>query len=492
MSLGFSSKSSLETEALAYLRRESLDIYNRLHSIEEDISFVLRVREAYPQLAITPNLRCGAWYINPELAAKGPAYFKSTDGHYNGWSFNLRRPNLHLLPLAVAGHGMILVDSTRSGKRLPDALSKTIPIWCAVINRAVVLRARMSKCGLNLEDWDVALYTPPGAVSSQERSQIELRLDQWALDLANSSYVLPELPHPLHPFWITPASSTYPSLSQNAAFIPIVCVSASKQVHDGIERRSLGFAYIQGSGDDHELWGLGLTPQLFWRHKATLLGAERSELEDRVRAVVADASNFRPAASDSKGSGLTSISKIYGKIKLCRLDDLPDLGQVSSVPANLSFILLYPPSSELAESSQRVLSLSIPSGKKGQYDFLHQTLPQVLEFATAQWRGDTERREIVVGCRDGKDTSIGAALALLQAWFDDEGALRPNGATKQSIRTRLQWIIASRPVANPSRATLQRVNDFILSRHFTPNRHVDGRKGTEDALQTSARTSTGT
>jgi tRNA A64-2'-O-ribosylphosphate transferase len=36
----------------------------------------------------------------------------------------------------------IIVDSTRKGKRVPDALSKTIPIWCATINNAV------KKCAL--------------------------------------------------------------------------------------------------------------------------------------------------------------------------------------------------------------------------------------------------------------------------------------------------------------------------------------------------------
>ena len=38
-------------------------------------------------------------------------------------------------------------------------------------------------------------------------------------------------------------------------FLPIVCVSASKHIEEGVERRSAGFAYVQGSGDDHELWG---------------------------------------------------------------------------------------------------------------------------------------------------------------------------------------------------------------------------------------------
>ena len=37
-----------EASARAYIRRESLDIYNRLHSIEADIAFVNEVRRAYP------------------------------------------------------------------------------------------------------------------------------------------------------------------------------------------------------------------------------------------------------------------------------------------------------------------------------------------------------------------------------------------------------------------------------------------------------------
>jgi hypothetical protein len=45
------SRPSGEAEALAFLRRESLDIYNRLHSIEEDITFVNLVKNAYPDMA---------------------------------------------------------------------------------------------------------------------------------------------------------------------------------------------------------------------------------------------------------------------------------------------------------------------------------------------------------------------------------------------------------------------------------------------------------
>jgi len=125
--------------ALSYLRRESADIYNRLHSIEEDVAFVNRVRKAYPEIPIlrswslhfltrstvTRTSQSALWglvhgsstckfndiyenlpiYSVPTQATNVPAYFKSTDGHFNNWSFNLRRSNLHLLPLIIERRG---------------------------------------------------------------------------------------------------------------------------------------------------------------------------------------------------------------------------------------------------------------------------------------------------------------------------------------------------------------------------------------------------
>lgn len=57
---------------------------------------------------------------------------------------------------------------------MPDALAKTVPIWCAVINRAVRLRHAKD------DRWDTALYTSPAVVSPQEHAQIEAHLDGWA------------------------------------------------------------------------------------------------------------------------------------------------------------------------------------------------------------------------------------------------------------------------------------------------------------------------
>lgn len=55
---------------------------------------------------------------------------------------------------------------------MPDALSKTIPIWCAVINRLLFQ---------DLED-SHKLYIPEGVVGFSEQAQIEARLPVFVAD----------------------------------------------------------------------------------------------------------------------------------------------------------------------------------------------------------------------------------------------------------------------------------------------------------------------
>lgn len=152
------------SSTLSSLKKSALSIHNRLTSIISDSEFVASVSEAY-RLPLVANERCGSWYIPLERKAEG-VYFKSTDGHMNQWGFSLRRLNLQLLDVIQKHGGAVVVDSTRRGKSMPDALSKTIPIWCCVINRAV-----FSGEGRH------AMYTPPQAVSSSEHAQIASRID---------------------------------------------------------------------------------------------------------------------------------------------------------------------------------------------------------------------------------------------------------------------------------------------------------------------------
>ena len=155
------------SNTLSSLRRSTLSTHNRLASIISDSAFVESVASAY-ELPLVANERCGSWYIPPSLKS-GSVYFKSTDGHTGEWSFSLRRLNLQLLNVVEKWGGAVVVDSTRRGKSMPDALSKTIPTWCCVMNRAVF--------GGETGKEEISLFTPPQAVGESEHAQMEKRID---------------------------------------------------------------------------------------------------------------------------------------------------------------------------------------------------------------------------------------------------------------------------------------------------------------------------
>jgi tRNA A64-2'-O-ribosylphosphate transferase len=54
---------------------------------------------------------------------------------------------------------------------MPDALLKTVPIWCYVLNRVL------------FPELTHALYTPPQSISESEHTQIEARLDGFVQQL---------------------------------------------------------------------------------------------------------------------------------------------------------------------------------------------------------------------------------------------------------------------------------------------------------------------
>jgi tRNA A64-2'-O-ribosylphosphate transferase len=171
---------------------------------------------------------------------------------------------------------------------MPDALSKTIPIWyvpqsysseladgrCAVINRAVQRRHRQVPDDKDEEVWNQA-YFPPSVVSPSERQQIMDLLPTWTdnllvrlqtcgADYQASNILLPDLKKPLRPFFIHPSSSQ-PHIPKCSGYTPIISLSASRWIgitgqQDEVPTvtrvgdRNVGFEYIPGAGDDDELW----------------------------------------------------------------------------------------------------------------------------------------------------------------------------------------------------------------------------------------------
>ena len=178
---------------------------------------------------------------------------------------------------------------------MPDALSKTVPIWCAVINLAIELRRKRKPVAeIDDGDWDAQLYLPPRIVSASEKAQIESLLPMWAAALEvrhpglatlslkrradpvqASALPLPPLSLPLRPFFIHPSTSVPPHIPGFPSYIPIICLSASRWVNEenGDEipsfsklrdGRTMGFEYVPGAGDDDELWGRACLLPLQW------------------------------------------------------------------------------------------------------------------------------------------------------------------------------------------------------------------------------------
>jgi len=254
----------------------------------------------------------------------------------------------------------------------------------------------------------------------------------------------------------------------------------------------------------------GLTPQLFWKHRVGLLACSREELDAVVVKLVAAARETEQTAPAPDGDGLddgawstppTPVLKVGGRVLLCNPADLPRQIERAGVLGTIEpdsdeetvIIVVHAPSNAASHpadaddktqpkeprshdgrpgadaaarggGTSRVLRMNLPLGRRTQHVFVHEVLPRAVSFASSHF---SLGRKI---CVAGGDEGIGVALVLLQLFFDDEGSLvcsdnMPSGAAagKSSVRTRLEWIIASRPQVNPSRTILKRVNDFLFS-----------------------------
>ncbi|KAK8938984.1 hypothetical protein KSP39_PZI011700 [Platanthera zijinensis] len=326
------------------IKKRDNSIYNALRSIYEDSIFVGEIAGLWPDLPLVANLRCGLWYSRRFDAT---CYFKSTDGHANNWSFSTSRLNLHLAFLAGQRGGCIIVDSTRKGKRFPDSMSKTIPVWACVLNRAIERRLRktpeqikgdgqqdlrISSCE-TLEknmppNWDCSLHLPLW-VSNTERASIEHLIEEWTRQLeacgADIDSLASIIVKPLRPLWISQKTviwlnevPEYDSWN----FTPIILVSASAS-HGKIQLRSTSeysWHYIPGAGDDEESWARGLHPNLFWKKAYDIIDSgpsmcnqKVSELVEKDRVYRVQRCDFSPPVTASTCKKLANNGSIPGE-----------------------------------------------------------------------------------------------------------------------------------------------------------------------------------
>ena len=438
----------------------------------------------YVHTPYAANLRCGAWYTDP-ARLHGTAYFKSTDGHMYAWDLSLKRANLHLAELieeSVASSeltGCILVDSTRRGKRFPDALAKTVPIWCAVLNRASARVHGTPECP--------SLVTPLDAVARSEHAQIEARLDAWTERLCCSDLRVPRLSKPLVPVFAH--APNVPSLPLASHQHHVVLVSVSPAVTDAVSvpPPAPGAMYVQGAGDDHEAWAEGLTPGLFWQHRSALLNAALTR-DERLALVHTLVANERaragrvlwlPGEADAppmeiSGTGLAIQARPRER------------GFSATERARYALLVLcdQPPAPASDEQAPRVLALGLDASKRGLAAF-SQALPAAVDAITEALhvaaRGKGAAPRVLLCCETGFQLSGALAIAVLAASFDEHrhGLFGGPDAherltahrlriTKDTTQRRLQWFTSAVSAGAPSRAHLQRVNAYLMG----PQRQV--------------------
>ncbi|OAX79121.1 hypothetical protein ACJ72_06560 [Emergomyces africanus] len=454
------------SQILSSLRKSALSITNRLRSIEIDSEFAQHVADLY-ELPLVANERCGSWYIPTERKA-GSAYFKSTDGHEGQWNFSLRRLNLQLLDILRENGGCVIVDSTRRGKSMPDALSKTVPIWVAVMNRALFAD---EKSFHNVQ-------FPPNFLGASEESLIEKRIDGFVNALNSLKLNMQELKSrlgkPIRLAWATRDYiwPEYPKEEMGDFHLLVLC-SASKRVQ-GAEMSEGG--YIQGAGDDSEAWSFGLTPNIFWENKSVLFATGEEDLPELIKELIE--TNIRRQTGEEAAVLVKPTKNIYivgsggrksdnapagGGINEENLFDLrincnePDTGDIDASSTK---------SESATEEDTKILNLGCPSAKLGSRH-LRKVLNRVEQFVALHLSRDPSQ-SLIVTCNNGKDLSAGIILMIICLFYDGEGNYegpqRDVSINKEYIRQRLAWIISSKDDVNPSRSTLQSVNSFLMER----------------------------
>lgn len=480
------------------LRKEDRSLRNRIQSILFDNNFLeTQVIPTFPKFPIIPNERCGIWYCDPK-SYKQTSYFKSTDGHINQWDFSTRRLNFHLFPTLATNGGIIIVDSTRRGKKIPDSLSKTVPIWCAVLN-GLMLRAMHEKF-----DYEDLLYVPPDTISQSERSIMVERLADLIrkvndLQIFDGKTVYESFNHKLlRPFWVHPGSSILESardiftgeittqewtVPEDSNIIPIILCTVSYQAQDGIDKRN-GFTYHQGAADDHELWSNGLEPDIFWKHIDSFkqINATDVEVEQLVDKIVSQEEETKRNMKcvSSLDQAFENIETITNEVSLSVVMDgliiTKDL--ILKLEENFSRVIILSDSVQMSTDdtinpegqgsikNNIVRIYPLQSGSKKSSKELRTTLIEIDQDIKTLLGKDV--KPTLICCNSGKDLSIGVILMILSKYYTPKWQLLPKGSdpsiSKATIRKNLISIIAhlyGRNV-NPSRATLNSINSFLM------------------------------
>jgi len=342
-------------------------------------------------------------------------------------------------------------------------LSKTIPIWAAVVNTAVCL-FREEHGLLQLPGEFLHL---PKWIPEHECYQIERKIDIWASELLDSnvdiSCIARRMKFPLRCVWRS-QNDTVDALPFGRDYTPLVLISAS--LHEARHRRMLEikdndivkqimYDYVPGAGDDEESWSKGLKPVQFWKFYKQLLLSGKDGIDSVLQKLLKqqctlgrnklylnkDLDNHEPICwLGCTGVGLLHVQHIpmisrgseevdvaeYGIVNLCR-EDIADVyslhmsktvGCRDAIGGGMTskdcecFILDHDTSTSI-KSDYLWLPLHAEMEKLG----VVIRAPAVIEFASMAL---DDSKKVIFVYEDAASSSLSAALALsvLIACFD--------------------------------------------------------------------------
>lgn len=211
--------------------------------------------------------------------------------------------------------------------------------------------------------------------------------------------------------------------------------------------------YIQGAADDQEAWACSLTPQAFWKYHSKLLGTNEEDLPSLIGEMMAEERGPEAAPICVKPTSSLFISSSQS----------PDLDPFDAIISCTSDALTTTKVEHA--KGKKYLHLPLVPGKLGSRD-LRTQLSRLPQFMEGLHLGEGTEQKILVCDPTGKDLCVGVALVILCLYMDQTGRMHNSPLTtnidKNFIKQRLAWITTSSPILNPSRATLQSVNAFLM------------------------------
>ena len=459
------------------IRKSDQDVLNRMRSVYVDYAFVQQTVEKLRgsgRSVLFANLRCGAWYT--DLRDAKTCTFKSIDGHNLNHQFSQSRLNSHVLFEACRGGTSsvtVIVDATKSKtKRFPDALAKTVPIWCATINRACNVIARNAR----IEEDEF-----PDFVSENELHAIETKMPSFVETFLNVVPNFAEIKEaleksgPLHCEYVcrNNVDDIVARKGEKKATV-LYLLSASMPLSKSGDRcklelgsKTVTYNYFPGAADDEESWALDLTAMQFQRHMEKFVSCESAKAcENLIRKVIQTDGDDDNDEDGSEGTFISLRDVLDANIYVGTFQSLPmreeDVHAILYVGTKQT-----PNFSVKREDAKAYLHVPLKFAKQKRGD-IEEKLPQCVEFLMKHATSKGRKTGVFVCCDDAKDLSI-AVVTAFQLVKNKVHLCLPKDFTKETVRKVLADIATQYPTANPCQGTVKQVFAYVLKLIKTNN-----------------------